>query len=82
MSDFKENAISVGLLGVHLHEIDRLLELADKLTQILRIDNDALADETAFVSGALALDNVEVHVTFVVLFHVEEICSVVSDKPC
>ena len=82
MSDFKENAISVGFLGVHLHEVHGFLELADKLTQILGIDNDALADETAFVSGALALYNVEVHVTLVVLFHVEEICSVVCDKPC
>ena len=72
----------LALLGrMELHVVDGLLELPDELTQIFRIDYDALSDVSALIFGAFALNDVEVHVALVVLLDVEEIRSVVCHEP-
>jgi len=64
-----------------LHIVDGLLEFSDELSQILRIDDDALSDVTSLVLSSLALDDVEVHVALIVLLDIEEISSVIRHEP-
>ena len=64
-----------------LHIVDGLLEFPDELSQILRIDDNALSDVTALVLSSLALDDVEVHVALIVLLDIEEISSVIRHEP-